>query len=269
MGRESKDDDSAPGAWLWDDAWRKAWEEKWTTWEPKGTVAFDVHDPELRRFLARQAPALKLLRQAAAMPGCNFDRDYGRPNISMSLPELRPLQRGARLLALDAVYSAAEGNPRQAIEDINATSLMAEQIGGDPLLVCELLAVIIDHVAIDTLQIVLVTYRVPANELTAVRIADNVSFRALLRRGCRYEEAFRLSVFDDLGSGRTEFGQVMGILTGRGPWSNSLTDWLFDRCYRVFLLGDDLAAHRQATSELEQAVRLPYWQAKKRMDELG
>ncbi len=56
MGRESKDDDSAPGAWLWDDAWRKAWEEKWTTWEPKGTVAFDVHDPELRRFLARQRP---------------------------------------------------------------------------------------------------------------------------------------------------------------------------------------------------------------------
>ena len=94
MGREDEADDSVPGAWQWDEASRKAWEDAWKQWDTTQKIDFDVHDPALRKFLSRQAAALKLLRQAAVLPGCYFERDYGRPSISMPLPEMRPL-RGA------------------------------------------------------------------------------------------------------------------------------------------------------------------------------
>ena len=184
MGRESQDDDWVPGAWQWDEAWRKAWEDTWTHWDTTGKIEFDVHDPTLHQF-ARQAPALKLLRQAAAMPGCCFDRDYGRISISMPLPELQPLRRGGRLLALDAICSAADGNYRQSIADINAMFLMAEHIGGDPLLISELVAIAVDRMAIESLQVIIANFHVPAGELAALRLSDNVSFHVLVQRGLR------------------------------------------------------------------------------------
>jgi hypothetical protein len=262
MGREDQADDSVPGGWQWDEASRKAWEDSWTKWETTGKIEFDAHDPALRRFLARQAPALKLLWQAAAMPGCYFERDYGRLSISMPLPELRPLRRGGRLLALDAIASAADGNYRQSIEDLNAAFLMAEHIADDPLLVSQLVAIAVDRVGIESLQVIIANYHVPVGELAALKISDNVSFRVLFRRGLRAEEALRLATFDDVGSGRMGFSDI----------DPSHPRWFADpplsSAYRIFMLGDDLAAHRLFTVEMDQAARMPYWQARDRLQKV-
>ena len=264
MGRASHENEAAPWTWQWDDAWAKAWDEKWTTWQDTGEIGFDVHDPELRRFLARQAPALKLFRQAAAMPGCYFDRDYGRPSVSKLLPELLPLRRGGHLLALDAISSAAIGNYRQSIEDMNATFRMAEHLGDDPLLVSEFVAIAVDRLGVESLQLVLANYHVPAAELAAVKIPDTVSFRVLLQRGLRGEEALRLATFDDVGSGRLAFSDITNE-PRRPPW---FADPLEASAYRVFMLGDDLAAHHDFTIDVDRAARLPFWQGRERLRRL-
>jgi hypothetical protein len=259
MGREDQADDSVPGAWQWDEASRKAWEETWTKWETTGKIEFNAHDPALRQFLAREAPALKLLRQAAAMPGCYFERDYGRPSISMPLPELLPLRRGARLLALDAIYSAADGNYRRAVEDVNAILLMAEHIGGEPLLISEMVAIAVDRVAIQSLQVIIANFHVPVGDLAALKISDTVSFRVLFQRGLRGEEALRLATFADVGSGRMKFSNIDA---GHPYW---IADPPLSAAYRIFMLGDDLAAHRLFTAEMDHAARMPYWQARDRL----
>ncbi len=63
--------------------------------------------------------------------------------------------------------------------------LMAEHIGGDPLLVSELLAIAVDGLAIDSLQIVIAHFHIPAAELARVRIPDTASFRVMFQRGLR------------------------------------------------------------------------------------
>ena len=80
-------DDAAPGGSTWEKKWQEAWREKWAMGQNSEKIGFDLHDPELRRFLKRQSAALVLLRQAAAKPGCSFDRDYARPSIEMQLPD--------------------------------------------------------------------------------------------------------------------------------------------------------------------------------------
>jgi hypothetical protein len=261
MGRESETDDSVPGGWQWDEASKKAWEEAWRKWDTAGKIEFNVHDPALRKFLSREEPALKLLRRAAALPGCYFERDYGRLNISMLIPEMQPLRRGGRLLALDAICGAADGDYHRSVEDINAMFRMAEHIAGDPLLIAEMVAIAVDRVAVDSLQVVTATYHIPVDDLAALKISDNVSFRVLLQRGLRAEEALRLATFDDVGSGRVTFSDIVNEPSHPLWFANPP----ISSAYRIFMLGDDLAAHRQFTAEMDHAAQAPYWQGRDRL----
>ena len=129
----------------WDKQWQDAWDNKWTAFQESGKLDFDPNDPELRRFLKTQAGTLSLFRQAAAKPGCSFKRDYGRPDISMLLPELQPLRTAAHLLALEALVRASDKDYRGSIDDINAMLHMAEHVGADPLLVSEIVAIYIER----------------------------------------------------------------------------------------------------------------------------
>ncbi len=46
------------------------------------------------------------------------------------------------------------------------------------------------------------------------------------------------------------------------------TDPLRSSSYRIFMLGDDLAVHRNFTAEMDRAARLPYWQGRDRLQHL-
>ncbi len=263
MGRHD-DNPAAPGSWEWDEPWKEAWKKRWTTWDETGEPALDPHDPELRRFLARQAAALTLYRQAAAKPGCHFDRDYGRPTIAMRLPELALLRNGARLLALDAICSAADGDRKRAIGDINAMFGMAEHIRGESLLISLLVSMVVDRVAIDSLQVILASTHVPANELPPQWVSGDVSYRVLFRRALRAEEALRLATFAQVGEGQYGLAGIAAAAAGNNPETEparAIATW----GYRVFLLPEDLAAHARFTADIDTVAYLPYWQARDRM----
>lgn len=71
----------------------------------------------------------------------------------------------------------------------------------------------------------------------------------------------RLATFDNVGSGRLDFSDVMN----RPHWVAAPP---LSSPYRVFMLSDDLAAHRQFTAEMDQAARMPYWQARDRLQHI-
>jgi hypothetical protein len=259
MGRN----EAAPGGWQWEKPWQEAWDKRWTTWHGSEKIGFDLHDPELRRFLKRQSSALALLREAAAKPGCNFDRDYGRPTIAMPLPELGPLRDAARLLALDALCKATDKDHREALQDVNAMFRMAGHIGSDPIMVCELVAISVDGLACDTLRHVLASGRIPPGDLSVIQFPDGVSYRTLLRRAVRMDEAFRLMTFSQVGEGQIGIRELTALDGNQPPREPPM----FAALYRVFLLGDDLAAEARHTAEFAKIVGLPYPQAKDRMQQ--
>lgn len=264
MGRYGDSNPAAPASWEWEQPWKDAWTEKWTKWDEDGEPTLDPRDRELRQFLARQSATLGLYRQAAAKHGCCFDRDYGRPSLAMLLPELLPIRDGARLLALDAICSAADGDGKRAIADISSMFGMAEHVRSESLMVSVLVSTVIDRLALNTMQIVLATAHVPAEELPAEWVSDDVSYRVLVRRALRSEEALRLATFAQVGEGQYTVGEIIGA-AGGGGFDPQCGRSILALCYRVFLLADDLAAHVQFTENINGIANQPYWQAKDRL----
>jgi hypothetical protein len=250
------------GSWQWDEKLVKAWNEKWTNWHDTMRLDFDLRDPQLRGFLARQAPAIKLLRQAAAKPDCSFDRDYGRPDISMLIPELSPLRMAANLLSLSAMCDASDGNYRQSVEDINAIFSIAAHIGRDPLLISALVSMAVDHIGIDSLQVVLEYNRVPAEDLAAVKLSV-ASYQTMLGRAFRTEETFRLTTCGQIAMGRYSIGEITNM--SGGGVVQVLPNLISPAVYRVFFLGEDIAAQSRFALKLEETVHQPYWKVKDRL----
>jgi hypothetical protein len=262
MGRN----EASPSGWQWEKPWQDAWDAQWTTWYDSEKIGFDLHDPELRRFLKRQGGTLSLLRQAAAKPGCSFDRDYGRPSIWMLLPELGPLRTAARLLALDALCRASDKDYRGAMEDVNAMFRMVEHVGTEPLLISQLVAMAVDGSAIDTLRHVLASGRVPPEDLATIHLPDGMSYRTPLRRAFRMEEAFGLATFAQVGDGRVGLAEIANMSGGESHLGSNPP--MLAPLYRVFLLGDDVAAQARFAARLDRAAGLPYDQAKEVVEQL-
>ena len=256
MGRK----DSPHGLQWEKQQWQDAWEGKWTAWHDSGKPDFDLNDAELRRFLKRQGGTLSLLRQAAAKSGCSFDRDYGRPSIDMLIPELDPLRTAARLLALDAICRASDKDYRGAMEDVNAMFRMAEHVSSDPPMVSQLVAMAVDGSAVDTLRHVLASGRVPPEDLAAIHLPDGVSYRTALRRAFRMEEAMCLALFQQLGEGQIRLTEVANMSGGESHLGSNPP--MLAPLYRVFLLGDDIAAHTRFAAQFDRAAGLSYDQAK-------
>lgn len=267
MGRSGDNNPAAPDTWEWEQAWKQAWEEKWSKWDETGQPPLDPHDPELRRFLARQASALTLYRQAAAKPGCYFERDYGRPTITTPLPELLPLRAGARVLALDSICSAADGDRERAIKDISAMFGMAEHIRSESLLISLLVGIVVDRLAIDSLQVVLASTHLPVEKLPPQWVSDDVPYRTLFRRALRTEEALRLSAFTQVGEGQCTPGEIAAAAAGGDSPGTQYARSNVALGYRVFLLADDLTAHMRFTADIDTIAYRPYWQARDRMQE--
>jgi len=262
MGRK----DSPHGLQWEKQQWQDAWKGKWTAWHDSGKPDFDLNDAELRRFLKRQGGTLSLLRRAAAKPGCSFDRDYGRPSIWMLLPELDPLRTGARLLALDALCRASDKDYRGAMEDVNAMFRMAEHVSSDPPMVSQLVAMAVDGSAIDTLRHVLASGRVLPEDVATIHLPDGISYRALLRRAFRGEEALHLATFAQVGDARVGLAEIANMSGGESHLGSNPP--MLAPLYRVFLLGDDIAAEARFAAQMDRAAGLPYDQAKEVAEQL-
>src|SRR5262249_1605381 len=78
------------------------------------TAQVDFQDKDLNEFLHSQEPALGLLRHAASLPECRFERDYFQ-SMGMLVPEAGHFRTAAALLSLDARVKAEKGAGRAAL----------------------------------------------------------------------------------------------------------------------------------------------------------
>jgi len=246
------------------------WDEEWTAWIKRDdAAALNPADPALLAYLKTQEPALALLREAAGMPGCYFDRDYGRPSLSMLLPELGHFRNGAYLLALSARASAAAGNVRPAFGDIQAIFRMGKHVQSEPLLISALVAMAVERVAVKTLEGVLESGDVKADDLSGVRLSRSQFYNHTLGRVFRMEEAFGMSFFADMN--RTTADELR-VLCGSGADVNMrFAKWasLGLMVWRVFLLPADLDFYSSGLRDCQNLTSLPFHEARERWETLG
>lgn len=213
------------------------------------TEPFDFASPELGEFLRKRAGELALLRRAAALPECRFERDYFRPRISMPLNQLSDLRLAAHLLEVDARHSSVSGNIRQAIDDINAIFGLARH-AREPFLVAILVSISLETKAVRELENVLSRGDIHEDLLSRIQLDRTSSLQEAFLRSVRMEEALGLLTFCSVGTGELALRQLMdgggqpgplGVLHSFGlpgfPW-----------------LLDDLTVFRQFMRDIEPLV---------------
>jgi hypothetical protein len=232
------------------------WKEKTSAWMELDTSKFDPKDKDLREYLSSQARGLALLRKAAAMPGCWFERNYAQ-TIEMLLPELEQFRHAAQLLALDALTRAGDGEGQAAAEDVAAIFGIAGHIN-DPILISCLTSIAVNRIGTKALEDTLALTTPRPEDLARLPLEGSVSYRKYLQRACRMEEA---------AIGLSSFA----ILAGEKPkdWRKGFEQafdgapvWVFNSAtWRVFFLPDDLAAYRRTMRELQEMAARPYSEA--------
>lgn len=217
----------------------------------------DPASPAVAQLLDRQANTLRLLREASAIPACRFEHDYVHPSISMLLPELAQCRTAAGLLALAAKHDAVTGNAPQAVDDINALFRLGRAVGSDPCIVSNLVQIAIDAVGVKTLQAV-VPHLNRAEELQRLRIGDVDAARREAQRSLTGEEAFGLSVFSDLASGRLTLTALAGTARPRGPNPDVADLPPIPILLRIFVMPSDTRAYQQYLERCRQQVLEPF-----------
>ena len=217
----------------------------------------DAASPAVAQLLNRHAITLRLLRQASAMPECRFDHDFSHPSFSMLLPELNYCRNAAMLLALSAKHEAIAGNTTQAIDDLNALFRVGRGAGSDPILVCSLVQIGIDGLGVKTVEAVL-PHVSRAEDLQRLQIGDVDAARRQARRSLFGEEAFGLSFFSDLGSGRLTMMSLADNVRPRGPNSDAADIPPLPMLVRIFVLPSDVQAYKQYLERCQEQVQEPF-----------
>jgi hypothetical protein len=226
---------------------------------------FDYASVELSEFLVQHAGELAVIRKAAALPECRFERDYGRLGFEASLPEQIHFRQAAELLMIDARHKAATGNVRRAIENINAIFAVSRHAASEPLLISTLASIAIDRLGIQSLEAVLRSAPISEEDLAILDLNEGLSYRRIAARSFRMEEAAGLSLFCTLGSGPFdpmyfERSELEGIAKASGIAS----------VYRVLHLTEDLASYREHFRVIHTASVKPYYLTRNRwMDVRG
>jgi hypothetical protein len=235
--------------------------------EPWLTAAFrgiDAREPAdwkagyVVELVKQHEGALALLRKAAAMPRCRFDRqpsllDAGTPPE----PEELKLRRGATLLAVDARVKAMEGNTARAHEDLSALFGMTRHVAGQ-----------LRHqwgmevMAWRTLEDVLRLAPAGKEPLPTLAVPELPPLIRLVRE----EHAFLAMIFPVVAT------QPSLVVDEIRKHHGSLAAYAMEAVgvpgSRIFILPDELAAMQRSFTDYQKAPRFTHLETPKDWDEL-
>jgi len=227
----------------------------------------ETQNPQLREYLVKLKPALDLVRRAAAMPQCAFERPYATPSFDIALPELGKMRECARLLAADARSRAADGDLKGALQDIRAIQGLAEHMSYEPILISGLVSAACSNIGVDALETVLRSAEPSAADLEALSAEELFSFRRVYIRSLRGEHAFGLSGFAILGDSNGAYTFEMVTLGESGLLSFisriGLPYW------RIYLMPSDLRAYNSTMAAYKRSATEPYSENKKYISRLS
>lgn len=106
---------------------------------------------DIERWLAEYAETLALLHQAAQYPAC----DFGLPPEYCSLPFLGILRQGVRLLLVEAMLAAQEGDTQKTMESLTAAFAASRSVQSDPHFSAHVERIYINRITLDALQRIL------------------------------------------------------------------------------------------------------------------
>jgi hypothetical protein len=224
----------------------------WQNYEPE---EFDPNDPEQREFLAGQQRGLALLRKAAALPRCSFDRDWtgDASPVDLPAPELPQLRHGATLLGYDALARAARRDSRGALDDVAAVFGVARHVN-QPLLIDLITAAAIEKVGTKALEAVLRLAPAKAEDLARLQVGPGETFRERLVRALAMEEAWGMAVFALLATGGGGGSSDIREAFGMDAFGEAI---LNSPLYRIFFLEDDLASYRRHLRTMRENAAKP------------
>ena len=120
------------------------------------TPPADLPRDEVRAVLQKYRAIMNLVRIAARRERCEWDFPFReQPFYSIVLPELQWLRTLARVVALDARLKIADGNPDEAIQDLQTGFAMARHAADAPTLVNGLVGVAIAKLMFDQLCVLI------------------------------------------------------------------------------------------------------------------
>jgi len=210
----------------------------------------DAAGPAAGDLLARHADTLDLVRRAAELDSCRFDRDWSRVTFSTLLPEVQSLRDEGRLLALAARRAAAEGRGRDALADTIRLHRLAAH-AAEPCLVTHLVAMNLRRMACDTLGEVLPL--LGPDDLPLLddpALADMAAPPPGLLVPLLGEEAMYLTFAADVARSRLDVAEQLREL---GPNEPLEAGWnrVPSAAYRVFFLQADVATIRRQMRRFE------------------
>jgi len=107
--------------------------------------ATEAEKTAVRTLLVRLAPQIATLERAAALPHCDFHRNWAL-GPDLLLKEYAPMRRYARILGAKAVLESEAGRPEEALRTIRVGARMGRHVGEDPILIAFLVRLAIEAI---------------------------------------------------------------------------------------------------------------------------
>ena len=121
----------------------------------QSAIAAALHG-KMREYLADNAEALRLLHEAVNRPDSRYPLDFSK-GVQMLLPHLSKLRESVRLLRIEALVAAEDGDTGRALSAIQAALVAADSVRREPVLVSQLARIACHQSTVDTINRVLNT----------------------------------------------------------------------------------------------------------------
>jgi hypothetical protein len=162
----------------------------------------DIGSEEIAGMLADNARCLEALAEAAAKPECVFVTDYSR-GISTPIPSLLNARSAMLLLGMAARRAAHDGRHGEAAERLRQALCLARGLGQPRFLICHMISVAGEDIAIEALRDILVQSDPDEDALRAMLavLKEHGERRRPYRESMRVERLLGMLLAAEIGAG--------------------------------------------------------------------
>lgn len=185
--------------------------------------------PDLAAWLDEQMPAMEVAREASKKPAFFLPLVSDDDSvISAKLGLLQVMRQLARIWQIDAMRRLKKGDAAGALENVECMHRTARQIGKSPTLICSLVGIAIEGMAMSTTQSILASGQLTKEELVQVaeRMSARPSFINTYKQIDQTERFMALDITQRLAMGEDidlytdmDFGPAIGRVSGSFDWN--------------------------------------------------
>ena len=237
----------------------------------KGKFQDDPYDAseiaKMQAFVARNQEFIAEIKQLAALGGPVADLDYSQ-GMAMQLPHLAKLREMARVLRIEAIVLAEEGDFAGAAENILLTMKLGDAVAEEPILISQTVRMAIHRTAIDTVRDALPPGKCPPEALgPLLAYAAQADHRDSFADSMSGQGVLGLVQFNWLREGGIDSSFGAGAGAGDG-YLSQITSAIYTSPLGSPWVNMDEAAYAQTMARMADAGALPYHEARPVMAEI-